>query len=109
MTKLTELKYELLPHRPYSSDLAPSDYYLFTNLKRWLVGKRFYWNEEVIAGTNAYSEELSANYYKRGIELLETRWNKCIELEGNYVEEQMRMFSKKCYSITHARDFLNDL
>ena len=42
MTKLTELKYELLPHPPYSSDLAPCDYYLFPNSKGWLSGKIFY-------------------------------------------------------------------
>ena len=81
MTKLTELKYELLPLPPCSPDLAPWDYYSFPNLKRWLAGKRFYSNEEVIVETNAYFEELSADYYKRGNKLLETRWNKCIELE----------------------------
>ena len=44
-------------------------------------------NEEVIAETDAYFEDLSADYYKKGIKLLETRQNKCIELKGNYVEE----------------------
>jgi len=39
---------------PYSSDLAPSDYYLFPNMKKWLAGRRFYSNEEVIAETNAF-------------------------------------------------------
>lgn len=33
MEKIHELRYELLPHAPYSPDLAPSDYYLFPNLK----------------------------------------------------------------------------
>ncbi|XP_014484314.1 PREDICTED: histone-lysine N-methyltransferase SETMAR-like [Dinoponera quadriceps] len=33
MAKLNELRYELLPHPPYSSDLAPFDFYLFPNLK----------------------------------------------------------------------------
>ena len=81
MTKLTELKYESLPHPPYFPDLASCDYYLFPNLKSWLTGKRVYSNEEVITETNAYFEELSADYYKKGIELLETRRNKCIELD----------------------------
>ena len=87
MTKLTELKYESLPHPPYFPNLASCVYYLFPNLNRWLAGKGVYSNEEVIAETNAYFEEFSADYYKKGIELLETRWNKCIESEGNYVEE----------------------
>ncbi|EFN80260.1 Histone-lysine N-methyltransferase SETMAR, partial [Harpegnathos saltator] len=33
--------YELLEHPAYSPDLAPSDYYLFPNLKKFLAGKRF--------------------------------------------------------------------
>jgi histone-lysine N-methyltransferase SETMAR len=41
MAKIYELKFELLPHAPYSPDLAPSDYFLFPNLKTWLSDKRF--------------------------------------------------------------------
>jgi [histone H3]-lysine36 N-dimethyltransferase SETMAR len=35
MAKLHELGYELLPHPPYSPDLAPSDFFLFADLKSW--------------------------------------------------------------------------
>ncbi|KYN28021.1 Presenilins-associated rhomboid-like protein, mitochondrial [Trachymyrmex cornetzi] len=49
MVKLDQLRFKLVAHPPYSPDLAPSDYYLFPNLKRWLQGKRFRSNEEVIA------------------------------------------------------------
>ena len=34
MVKLNELSFELLPHPPYSPDLAPSDYYLCADLKK---------------------------------------------------------------------------
>lgn len=87
MSKLAELHFELLPHPPYSPDLAPCDYYLFPNLKRWLAGKRFGSNNEVEEATNAYFEDFSQAYFLKGIELLEKRWTKCIELEGDYVEE----------------------
>jgi len=43
--------FELLPHPPYSPDLAPSDYWLFADLKKMLQGKRFGSNDEVIAAT----------------------------------------------------------
>ena len=36
MVKLNELRFELLPHPPYSPDLAPSDYWLFADLKKML-------------------------------------------------------------------------
>ncbi|KAM8718305.1 hypothetical protein ACLKA7_001005 [Drosophila subpalustris] len=38
MAKLNELGFELLPHPPYSPDLAPSDYWLFADLKKMLRG-----------------------------------------------------------------------
>jgi len=56
MAKLDQLRFELVAHPPYSPDLVSSDYYLFPNLKRWLEGKRFTSNEEVIAETEAYFE-----------------------------------------------------
>ena len=34
MVKLNDLRFELLPDPPYSPDLAPSDFYLFADLKR---------------------------------------------------------------------------
>ena len=51
--KLVELSYELLPHPPYSPDLAPCDFFLFPNLKKSLAGQKFESNEEVIAVTEA--------------------------------------------------------
>lgn len=86
MAKLNELSYELLPHPPYSPDLAPSDYFLFADLKRMLAGKKFKTNDEVIAETEAYFNGKDKSYYKNGIEKLEDRYKRCIALDGNYVE-----------------------
>ena len=41
--------YELIPHPTYSLDLAPSDYFLFPNLKKDIRGRHFRSNEEVLA------------------------------------------------------------
>ncbi|EFN65347.1 hypothetical protein EAG_01681, partial [Camponotus floridanus] len=46
--KLMDLRFQLVPHPLYSLDLAPWDYYLFPNMKKWLAGRRFYSNEEII-------------------------------------------------------------
>lgn len=86
MAKIYELGYELLPHPPYSPDLAPSDYFLFADLKRMLAGKKFKTDDEVIAETEAYFEDKPKEYYRSGIENLENCYNRCIALEGNYVE-----------------------
>ena len=87
MAKLYELHFELLPQPPYSPDLAPSDYWLFADLKRILRGKRLGSNKEVISETKAYFKAKDKSFYKKGIELLEKRWNQCINLEGDNVDE----------------------
>ena len=84
--KLLELGYELLPHPPYSPDLAPCDFFLFPNLKKSLAGQKFQSNEEVIAATEAYAD-LQKTYFSDGLKKLEHRWVKCIKLKGDYVEK----------------------
>ncbi|GFW51578.1 mariner Mos1 transposase [Trichonephila clavipes] len=63
MSKINELKFKLLPHIPYSADLALSDYFLFPNLKKWLSGQRFPYGEEVTLAVNGYFEEQDSSYY----------------------------------------------
>ena len=58
MAKINDLKFKWLPHAPYSPDLTPSNYSLFTNRKKWLGGQRFSKNEEVESTVNGYFEEL---------------------------------------------------
>ena len=40
--------FKILPHPPYSPDLAPSDFFLFPSLKKHLKGQRSHSNEDVI-------------------------------------------------------------
>ena len=71
MAKWQELKFELLLHLPYSVDLAPSDFFLFPNMKKWLDGKRFEWYEDFITETKAFFEELPKSYFLDGLKKLE--------------------------------------
>ena len=41
-------RYELIPHPAYSPDLAPSDFFLFPNLKKDICGLHFRSDEEVV-------------------------------------------------------------
>lgn len=77
MAKINDLGLQLLPHPPYSPDLAPTDYYLFPNLKRWLINKKFSSRE-----AEEYFADLPKKYFSDGIKKLENCWNKCIDLKG---------------------------
>ena len=79
MAKLTSLGFQVMPHQPYSPDLAPSDYYLFPKLKKHLKGR--FWS--VLEATNAANEWLhqqSEEFY------LQDRCRKCIDFLGEYGE-----------------------
>ena len=56
--KLHELHFELLPHPPYSPDLAP---WLFADLKRMLQGKRFGPNELYFEAKDKSSYKKASN------------------------------------------------
>jgi histone-lysine N-methyltransferase SETMAR len=86
MQKLGEIGFELLPHPPYSPDLAPSDYYLFPQLKKFLKGTKFDSNTEVEQTAEAWFRGQTSEFYLDGLKKLEHRCNKCIVMKGDYVE-----------------------
>ena len=67
MAKLHELVFKLLPHPPYSPNLAPSEYCQFAHLKRMFQRKRFNSNEEVISETETYFEAKDKSFYKKAL------------------------------------------
>lgn len=79
--------------------LAPSDFHLFKNLKRLVAGKRFGSNKEVIAAIIGYFED-HESHFRDGIQLLEKRLTKCIELKGDYVEK-LKYFQSKITCFVH--------
>lgn len=87
MGKLRDLGYDLLGHPPYSPDLAPSDFHLFPNLKKFISGKRFASNKEVEGAVDGYFHSLPDSHFREGIQMLEKRWTKCVEVKGDYVEK----------------------
>jgi len=85
MSAAAECGYELLPHPPYSSDLAPSDFCLFPLLKEHLSGTHFSSDNDVTAFVEVFIGNM--NFHKTGIQKLQKRWKKCIEVAGDCVEK----------------------
>ena len=84
--------YELIPHPTYSLDLAPSDYFLFSNLKKDIDGRHFQSNEEVVAAVEEWVRDWvrdkDPSFFSSRLMALEHCWSKCIILEGNYIEKE---------------------
>lgn len=79
-----ELGWELLPHPPYSPDIAPSDYHLFRSMEHYLRNKNFENRSDLNSGLATFFASKDANFYKRGIFNLVKRWEKVIENDGAY-------------------------
>ena len=70
-----------LNHPPYSPDLAPSDYFLFRNLKKFLRERQFPDDNAVKEAVTGYFDIQDVSFYR----LLETKWTKCITIKGEGV------------------------
>jgi transposase len=55
--------WELFDHPAYSPDLVPSDYHLFTYLKKWLGSQCFYNNEDLMEGVKTWQSSQAANFF----------------------------------------------
>jgi histone-lysine N-methyltransferase SETMAR len=71
---LEDSNWELFDHPPYSPDLAPSDYDLFTYLKNWLGSQRFNSNEELMEGVKTWLRSQAADFFDTGIQKLIPRY-----------------------------------
>ena len=59
--------YELIPLPAYSPDLAPSDYFLFPNLKKDIPGRHFRSNEEVVAAVVEWVGDKDPGFFSSGL------------------------------------------
>jgi histone-lysine N-methyltransferase SETMAR len=81
--KLAYLGIQYLGHPPYSPDLTPSEY---AGLKKQLEGRHFSSVAEVIAAVETWLDGQFSDFFLSGLQKLEQRTNKYIELRGEYVE-----------------------
>lgn len=79
--------YKILPHPPYSPDLAPSDFFLFREMKKPLRGRRFADNDDVIREVEGWFLGQPGDFYSGGLRQVKRRWEKCVALGGDYVEK----------------------
>ena len=84
---LTENKVKILPHPPYSPDLAPCDFFLFPFVKERLRGIHF---ESPEAAVHAYEREISTmepEIWHNCFNSWFSRMKLCIQAGGEYFEK----------------------
>jgi len=84
---LQQFCWEVFDHLPYSPDLAPSDYHLFMYLKKWLASQSFEDDDRLKTGNTTWFKSLAADSFDIGIRKLVPRYQKCVEVRGDYVEK----------------------
>ena len=87
--------YELIPHPAYSPDLAPTDFFLFPNLKKDIRGVHFRSDEEVVTAVEKWVYGKDPDFFSSGLMALEHRCFKCITLVGNYIEKEKVDLNRK--------------
>jgi len=65
--KLAYLGFHCLDRPPDSPDLAPSDYHLFSGLKKQLKGRRFSSDAEVIAAAETWLDGQPSEFFLSGL------------------------------------------
>jgi hypothetical protein len=87
VVEIKDLHFECLPHPPFSTDLAPSDFHVFGALKEKLLeaslGLMKKFKRQCMTGC---ARNLRF-FFLRGIQALVKHQNKCIECNGDFVEE----------------------
>jgi histone-lysine N-methyltransferase SETMAR len=86
---LQEFGWEVSEHPAYSPNLAPSDFHLFPKLKEFLGGRSFKSDETVKDAVKAWLNGLAAEVYDEGIQKLVTRSDMCLNVGGDYVENNL--------------------
>ena len=73
-------------HPPYSPDLAPCDFFLFTKLKLRMKGRRFDTIEEIQEESQRVLDTIPKRDFQGCFQAWQKRWDRCIRAKGEYFE-----------------------
>ena len=79
--------YEVVPHAQHSPDLEPSDFWLFPTLKDTLRGRTFSSRSALVTAIFQWSERTPKEAFAAAMQSWPERCEKCVRLQGDYVEK----------------------
>lgn len=77
---------KLLPHPPYSPDLAPCNFFLFPRIKKEPEGKSFNSVESLARAVQAVVDDIPKEDYEKSFQSWQNRLQRCIDFNGEYFE-----------------------
>uniref|UniRef100_A0A7I4XUB2 Mariner Mos1 transposase n=1 Tax=Haemonchus contortus TaxID=6289 RepID=A0A7I4XUB2_HAECO len=83
--ELEKYDWMVIPQAPYSPNLAPSDYWLFSHLQRSLNGKKFETKDEVEKALDEFFKSQPPSFWEEGIDKLPDRWRRVVDGDGAYL------------------------
>jgi hypothetical protein len=83
---MQEQQWEVLKHPPYIANLASSDCHLFGPLKHHLWAEHLPDDKAVEREVTAWFRQQPKEFYAAGFQGLVKRWDKCFNVQGDYVE-----------------------
>lgn len=76
----------VVPHPPYSPDLAPADFFLFPKLKNTLKGHRFQDIEEIKENATRQLRAIEESAFQEAFQKWKKRWQHAVDSAGDYFE-----------------------
>jgi transposase len=83
---LAKHQISVVPHPPYSPDLAPADFFLFPKLKTTLKGSHFQIIEEIQENATRELRAITESAFQEAFQQWKKRWEPCIASRGDYFE-----------------------
>jgi hypothetical protein len=80
-------KMSVIPHQPYSPDLAPCDFFLSPKMKLKLKGCCFDTTEEIQAKSQRVIDTLTEKDFQKAFQKWRRQWDQCLHAAGNYFED----------------------
>ena len=77
---------KVLKHLPYSPDLAPSDYWLFSDRPSQLRGRKFGSRSALGTAIYQYRKKTPTQSFRTAIQDLIKQWDRCVRMQGEFVE-----------------------
>jgi hypothetical protein len=74
----------LLPHPPYSPDLAPVDFFLFPKMKMQLKSCRFHSVADIQRESQKVMDSLTQNDFEAAFQQWQERCDRCIAAQGYF-------------------------